>query len=83
MKKIITSMSLCMLIAGIPISVAAKAPKAGAEPTAENLMAAEDGLAKAFRDNNADAIPTYLSDDWAVVIAFGDIASGRNFSLVV
>lgn len=78
MKKIFTFTGLGVLIVGIAISVAAKSPKADAGPTAENLMAAEDGLAKAFRDNNAHAIPTYLSDDWAVVIAFGDIASGKD-----
>jgi hypothetical protein len=50
MKKIITSIGLCMLIAGMAISAAAKGPKADG-PTAKNLMAAEEALAKAFREN--------------------------------
>src|SRR5262249_14369340 len=55
MKRIITSIGLCMLIAGMLISAAAKGPKADG-PTAKNLMAAEEALAKAFRENNADGI---------------------------
>lgn len=78
MKKIITSIALCMLIAGMVISGKAKSAKTDAGPTAENLMAAEDGLAQAFRENNADGIQSYLSDDWAVIIAFGQVAEGKE-----
>jgi ketosteroid isomerase-like protein len=78
MKKIITSIALCMLIAGMVISGKAKSPKTDAGPTAENLTAAEDGLAQSFRENNADGIQSYLSDDWAVIIAFGQVAEGKE-----
>ena len=67
-----------MLIAGMAVSVGAKSPKADAGPTAENLMAAEEGLAKAFRENNADGIQSYLSDDWGVIVAFGQVAEGKE-----
>ena len=43
-------------------------------------MAAEKGLAKAFRQNNADAIQSYLSDDWAVIVAFGQVEEGKELS---
>lgn len=78
MKKIIASIGLCVFLAGIAITVAAKSPKANAAPTAESLMAAEDGLAKAMRENNADAIPTYLSDDWVVITGHGDVGEGKS-----
>jgi hypothetical protein len=77
MKKIITSIGLCMLIAGMAISAAAKGPKADG-PTAQNLMAAEEALAKAFRENNADGIQSHLSDDWAVVVAFGQVEERKG-----
>ena len=78
MKKIITYVSLCMLIVGTAISVAANILKADAGPTAENVLAAEEGLAKAFRENNADAIQSYLSDDWAVITGFGDLVEAQS-----
>jgi hypothetical protein len=78
MKKIIASIGLCLLIAGMPILAAAKSPKADPRPTAESLMAAEEGLAQAFRENNADGIQSYLSDDWAVVVALGQVEEGKE-----
>lgn len=77
MKKIVrsvvvTSSSVCLLVGVITISVAAASSRADAGPTAE------EGLAKAMRENNADAIPTYLSDDWAVINGFGGIAEGKS-----
>ena len=78
MKKMIASISLCMLIAGMATLVAAKSPKQDARPTMESLMVAEDGIAKAFRENNADGIQSYLSDDWAVISGFADVAEGND-----
>lgn len=78
MRKIIRSISLCVFIAAMAISVAATNPEADTEPTAESVLAAEEGLAKAMRENNAEAIPTYLSDDWAVVTGHGDVGEGKT-----
>lgn len=78
MRKIIRSISLCVFIAAKAISVAATNPKADTGPTAESVLAAEEGLAKAMRENNAEAIPTYLSDDWAVVTGHGDVGEGKT-----
>lgn len=76
MKKIITSIGLCMLIAGTAISAASKGPKAG--PNAKSLVVAEEALAKAFRENNANGIQSYLSDDRAVIVAFGQVQEGKG-----
>lgn len=78
MKKIVTSISACLFIAAMTIPVAAKSKKADAGPTAESVLAAEEGLAKAFTENNADAIQSYLADDWAVISGFADINEGNS-----
>jgi ketosteroid isomerase-like protein len=67
-----------LFIAPIAITITARAAKPAAGPTMENLMAAEEGLAKAFRENNADGIQSYLSDDWAVISGFADVAEGND-----
>lgn len=77
MKKLIMSIHLFTLIAGMAISAAANSPKADAGPTVKSVMAAEEGLAKALRANNADAIQGYLSDGWAVITGFGDVGEGN------
>lgn len=78
MKKIITSIGLCMLIAGIAISTAAKKPKADAGPTTDSALAADDELTKALRDDDADGIARLLSNDWAVISARGVVGEGKS-----
>jgi ketosteroid isomerase-like protein len=80
MKKIFSSINVFVFIfiAALAISVTAESPKAEAGPTVEGVMAAEEGLAKAMRENDADAIPTYLSDDWAVITGHGDVGEGKT-----
>jgi ketosteroid isomerase-like protein len=77
-KRIITSISVFTLIATMASSAAARNPKAATGPTAESALAADDGLAKALRENDSDAILRYLSDDWAVVTTHGDIGEGKS-----
>lgn len=76
MRKIITW--ICLFIAVMAISAAAKGPNAETGPTVESVMAAEQGLAKAMRENNGDAIESYLSDDWAVINGHGAIGEGKS-----
>jgi ketosteroid isomerase-like protein len=76
-KRIITSIGVCALMAAMAISAAAKTPKAETGPTAESALAADQELAKALRENDADAILRYLSDDWAVITTHGDIGEGK------
>jgi ketosteroid isomerase-like protein len=78
MRKIVTCMTACLFIVAMATAVAVASPKADAGPTAETVLAAEEGLAKAMRENNAEAIPTYLSDDWAVITGHGDVGEGKT-----
>jgi len=57
--------------------VAANAqPKA--QPTVESAIAAEEKLARALQDNDADGIARSLSDDWAVISARGGVGEGKS-----
>lgn len=75
MKKIVGSISVWLFVASVAISVAAAADTG---PTTDGLMAAEEGLAKAMRENNSDAIESYLSDDWAVITGHGEVGEGKS-----
>jgi hypothetical protein len=66
-KGIIAGIGVCTLITAMTISARAKSTKAETRPTAESALAPDQALAKALRENDADAIPRYLSEDWAVI----------------
>ncbi len=59
-----------------PISVASGTAKPEAGPTPENAMAAEEALARAFRNNDAEALSSLFDSSWAVITANGDVAEG-------
>lgn len=65
-----------------PVSIAAAdtpaAPHPGGGPTAASALAAEEELAKAMRENDADGIARMLTDDWAVITAHGDVGEGKD-----
>ena len=50
----------------------------GTPPTVESALAAEEELARAMRENDADGIARMLSDDWAVISAHGDVGEGKD-----
>jgi len=50
----------------------------GTGPTVESALAAEEELARAMRENDADGIARMLSDDWAVINARGGVAEGKD-----
>jgi ketosteroid isomerase-like protein len=50
----------------------------GAGPTADSALAAEETLARALQDNDADGIARHLSDDWAVISARGGLGEGKS-----
>jgi ketosteroid isomerase-like protein len=77
-KGIITCVSVYAFIAAMALSASAKSPKAETGPTTENLMAAEEDLARAMRENNADGIARWLSDDWAVISGKGGVGEGKT-----
>jgi len=71
------SMMLVVLIVPILVLVSAGAgEEKPAGPTAENAMAAEEALARAFRSNDADALSNLFDSSWAVITANGDVAEG-------
>jgi ketosteroid isomerase-like protein len=72
---VLTAVSLL----GAPLATAAAppAPKLAAGPTRESALATVDEMARAMRENDADAIARVLSDDWAVISARGGIAEGK------
>ena len=78
MNGILTLIIVSLLIAPIAISKAAGDAKPAAGPTAESVMAAENELTRAMRDNDADAIARCLSDDWAVISARGGVGEGKS-----
>jgi ketosteroid isomerase-like protein len=47
-------------------------------PTVENALAADDALAKAIRDNDADGIASWLDKDWAVISGTGGVGEGPS-----
>jgi len=61
----------------VPLSATAAEEKP-AGPTAGNAMAAEEALARAFRNNDADTISNLLDSSWAVITANGDVGEGPS-----
>jgi len=69
-RSIVSTLALVLILA------AAGKAKPEARPTAENAMAAEEALAHAFRNNDADALSNLFDSSWAVITANGDVAEG-------
>ena len=46
-------------------------------PTAENALAAEQEIARAMANNDADGITRSLADDWVVIATSGGVAEGK------
>jgi ketosteroid isomerase-like protein len=74
---------LILTIVGLLIAPLAKAQAAGEAtaatgPTAESVLAAEEELARALQNNDADGIARSLSDDWAVISARGGLGEGKS-----
>ena len=75
--------SMMVVVLIVPVLVLVLMPATAgeekpAEPTTENAMAAEEALARAFRNNDADAISNLLDSSWAVITANGDVGEGRS-----
>ena len=75
---ILTFIVMGLLIAPIASSRVSGAAKPAPGPTAEGVMAAEEELTRALRDNDADGIARCLSDDWAVISARGGVGEGKS-----
>jgi ketosteroid isomerase-like protein len=78
MNGILPLIMVGLLIAPIAPPEAAGAAKPAPGPTAESVMAAEEELTRALRDNDADGIARCLSDDWAVISAREGVGEGKS-----
>lgn len=79
----ILNVTLTLFIAGLLIAPMASPKAAGAEkpapgPTAESVFAAEEELARALQNNDADGIERCLSDDYVVISARGGVGEGKS-----
>jgi ketosteroid isomerase-like protein len=78
MIGILTLIILGLLIAPITSPKVAGAAKPAPGPTAESALAADDELTKALRDDDPDGIARWLSDDWVVISARGEVGEGKS-----
>jgi ketosteroid isomerase-like protein len=59
-------------------SAATSRAKPAGGPTAENALAAEQEIARAMANNDADGITRSLADDWVVIATSGSVAEGKS-----
>jgi len=78
LNGILTLIIVGLLVVSIAPPKAGGAAKPAPGPTAESVMAAEEELTRALRDNDADGIARCLSDDWAVISARGGVGEGKS-----
>jgi ketosteroid isomerase-like protein len=85
--KIVAGFSSVLLGAGlmigrgivhVPTATAAESATRAAGPTAENAWAAEQAIAQAMQDNNADGVERSIADDWAVINTAGGVGEGKT-----
>jgi ketosteroid isomerase-like protein len=74
---LVTPATALILMAGVAAPALADTQTA-AGPTAESALAAEQELARAFRENDADGISRMLADDWAVIPTNGAVGEGKS-----
>jgi ketosteroid isomerase-like protein len=77
MKRILVATVMGVLISPIAPHTAVGAAGPAPAPTAESVMAAEEELTRALKDNDPDGIARLLSDDWIVISARGGIGEGK------
>ena len=74
MNRIVTLIVACLLLA--PMAAFA------VSPTEESALAAEQEVAKALLNNDADALGRMLTDDWVVVSTYGGMADKAGFAVI-
>lgn len=67
-----------LLSAPLATSAAPQGPKPAAGPTKDSALATVEEMARALRENDADAISRVLSNDWAVISARGGVGEGKS-----
>jgi ketosteroid isomerase-like protein len=82
-RRVGSIMAMLGLVLGLVVSVfitsvAVSEAKPAAGPTAENALAAEQEIARAMGNNDADGITRFLADDWAVIATSGGVGEGKS-----
>jgi ketosteroid isomerase-like protein len=75
---LVLGLAVGSVVAPVKTAKAAGSADQGAGPTAESALAAEEELARAMQNNDADSIARCLSDDWAVISARGGVGEGKS-----
>jgi len=78
MHAIVIVILAASLVAPFRMFGAGVSANAAVGPTVENALAADDALAKAIRDNDADGIASWLDKDWAVISGTGGVGEGPS-----
>jgi ketosteroid isomerase-like protein len=74
MSRLVLGLMVSLLTTSVAISEA----KPAGGPTAENALAAEQEIARAMANNDADGITRLLADDWAVIATSGGVGEGKS-----
>ena len=74
----ILGLALGLIVSLLITSVGISEAKPAGEPTAENALAAEQEIARAMGNNDADGITRFLTDDWAVIATSGGVGEGKS-----
>ena len=75
---LVLGLAVGSVVAPVKSAKAAGSADQGAGPTAESVLAAEEEVARAMQKNDADGIARCLSDDYAVISAFGGVNEGKS-----
>lgn len=73
-----TPIAFGVLTTLVMMSATAARANAAIEPTAESALAADQRLATAIRNNDANDIENMLADDWMVIATTGGMAKGKG-----
>jgi ketosteroid isomerase-like protein len=78
-----TMSALVLTVGVLPSAMGCQNPsesaaKSAVAPSVDNVLAAEEELTRALRDNDAEGIAQCLSDDWAVISARGNVGEGKS-----
>jgi len=76
--SIMAMLGLVLVVGLLFTSVAISKAKPVGGRTAENALAAEQEIAGAMANNDADGITRSLADDWAVIATSGAVAEGKS-----
>jgi ketosteroid isomerase-like protein len=78
MSRVVVFVIVCILANPMSVPKAFSQATIAGHPTAENALAADEELARAIRDNDANAILRMLDPGWAVIATTGGIGEGPS-----